>query len=699
MRLFRNESGFALPLALLVMVTTSAILVTAITTTSSTGRTANLGKTALSAQALAEAGLANGVSILAKPGQNTNTQALFPSTEATALSYTMENGTAKLWGVYNTTTNVWTLYSKGILPNPTGAAPVTKSLSRTAQVNGIAAGATVPEWSRFIHDDAGTCFTINTVTIPGAVASRGPMCLRNGGNVAVNSTGAATTVGVGTTLTTEGPDTTSPARTAPSGGYVTGTGWSNALYNYLSTTDTLRTTDSIPCCNVLSGNLDARGMFFSPVGNNIPATAIIRGIQVDIVRNASATSSLRDEDVYLLKAGVATGNDEANTGTWWGTADTTVTYGGSSDLWGTTWTPAQINANNFGVRLRVRNAHGSLARTASINRIRVTVTYSSVPAAAIGSAGAPIERADIGSTCKMNNGTAGACNSGTGVYATTIAGAPPALVKPQIDLDWWWRNAKPGPMHPCTEPGNTFPNGFDTNAASRVGLPFAPDNSVNTSAEITPMNASYTCQVKENGVLVGEISWNNATHVLKVMGTIYVDGDIRFDDNGQIVHYQGRAIIYASDDIEFDERVCAGGSGMTNCAATPATMSAWTPSTDLLTILAGDLSTSQPCCPTLENAEFDHSTQGTNSAQGDDPAAPGAFQGIVYAKGNCQIHEFFKISGPVICNRITIDDGLEPGVFPTFSAFPALGSLVDGSIYLNPDNTGQFSMTLGPQTG
>ena len=209
MRLFRNESGFALPLALLVMVTTSAILVTAITTTSSTGRTANLGKTAVSAQALAEAGLANGVSILAKPGQNTNTQALFPSTEATALSYTMENGTAKLWGVYNTTTNVWTLYAKGIASEPDRRRAGHEDLSRTAQVLGIAAGATVPEWSRFIHDDASTCFTIDTVTIPGAVASRGPMCLRHGGNVAVNSTGAATTVGVGTTLTAEGPDVAS----------------------------------------------------------------------------------------------------------------------------------------------------------------------------------------------------------------------------------------------------------------------------------------------------------------------------------------------------------------------------------------------------------------------------------------------------------------------------------------------------------
>jgi hypothetical protein len=210
------------------------------------------------------------------------------------------------------------------------------------------------------------------------------------------------------------------------------------------------------------------------------------------------------------------------------------------------------------------------------------------------------------------------------------------------------------------------------------------------------MNASYTCQVVENGVLMGEISWNNATHVLKVYGTIYIDGDIRFDDNGQIVHYQGRAIIYSSDDTEFDERVCAGGTGMTNCAASAATMAAWNPSTDLLTILAGNKDPAQP--GGLENAEFDHSTQGTNSAQGDDPAAPGAFQGIVYAAGNCQIHELFMLSGPVICNRITIDKGAET-VFPTLQAFPPLGSLVDGSIYLNPNNAATFQMVVGPQTG
>ncbi len=468
---------------------------------------------------------------------------------------------------------------------------------------------------------------------------------------------------------------------------VANVGWSGATAAFLTTSDSSYATYSMTG-NSVSGTLDVKGQFNSPVANNIPATAIIRGIQVEIVRKASGTS-VDDEDVLLMKAGSTTGITDHASGTDWGTSDGTVTYGSATDLWGTTWTAADINNANFGVRLRA-GVRTNSTRVASYNRVRITVWYTSDPTAAIGSAASPIVRADIGGTCKLNAGTAGSpCTSAHRVYASTITNAPPPLVKPQIDLDWWWQNAKPGPKHPCTEPGNTFPNGFDNDSATTT----APNNSIGGSAEITPMNSSYTCQVKENGVLVGEISWNNSTHVLKVLGTIYIDGDMRFDDNGQIVHYQGRAIIYASDDIEFDERVCAGGSGMTNCAASAATMSAWNPSTDLLTILAGNKDTNQPVLengpPVVyqQNAEFDHSTQGNNSSQGDDPAQPGAFQGIVYAKGNCQVHEFFKLSGPVICNQIQINDGIETGTFPTFSAFPPLGSLVDGQIYLNPDNT------------
>ena len=170
------------------------------------------------------------------------------------------------------------------------------------------------------------------------------MCLKNGGNVAVNATGAPTTVGVGGTLTVEGPNVASAWRTAPTVAHV---GWTNATSAFLATTDANRTTRSLTT-NTQSGNLDTTGFF---VGANIPATAIIRGIQVEIVRRADNTL-VDDESVRLLKAGVVVGDEQAS-GTDWPTTDGTVTYDGSTNaLWGTTWTPAQINASNFGVRLR-----------------------------------------------------------------------------------------------------------------------------------------------------------------------------------------------------------------------------------------------------------------------------------------------------------------------------------------------------------
>lgn len=41
------------------------------------------------------------------------------------------------------------------------------------------------------------------------------------------------------------------------------------------------------------------------------------------------------------------GTNKAVTGTTWGTTFSTVTYGGTNDLWGTTWTPSDINSANF----------------------------------------------------------------------------------------------------------------------------------------------------------------------------------------------------------------------------------------------------------------------------------------------------------------------------------------------------------------
>ena len=88
---------------------------------------------------------------------------------------------------------------------------------------------------------------------------------------------------------------------------------------------------------------------------------------------------------------------------------------------------------------------------------------------------------------------------------------------------------------------------------------------------MAPKISSYTCQVVENGVLQGELSWNYTTHVMTIYGTAFVDGDFRFDDDGEVVHYFGRANIMSGGNDEIDEVVCAGGSGTTlatSCLAT-----------------------------------------------------------------------------------------------------------------------------------
>lgn len=103
----------------------------------------------------------------------------------------------------------------------------------------------------------------------------------------------------------------------------------------------------------------------------IPLDAAVVGIQVDIERKGSVLSGTQDASVRLFKAGVAVGDDLAAGGSW-PSSDAVATYGGASSLWGTTWTPADINASGFGVAI---SATALLGVTVSVDQITVTVTY------------------------------------------------------------------------------------------------------------------------------------------------------------------------------------------------------------------------------------------------------------------------------------------------------------------------------------
>lgn len=650
----RSELGMALPLAVLVMATTGALLVTVVEYSSSSGRTAQISKGRVSAQALAEAGIANALSVL-NNAVDPKTASLLPSNPKTVVQ--MEGGTATYWGAYNSTTYLWTITSVGSVPNPTGGAPLTRTLTRAAQVHGLNSGASVGAWNRMYHDNTTTCLTIEDVTIPSPIASRGDMCLVGSGKV----TGATTTVEVGDDVRMTQNTTMQVNRSAGAGA---GTYWSNA-------------GSIVGCCGSKasysvagygqSTNLDATSFGFS-----IPTTATIVGIYAQIVRSASSSSSLDDEDVYLLKAGAASGSDKFNTNDY-ATYDTTEDYGGSSDLWGTTWTPAQINASNFGLRLKVDNDNGS-SRTAYIDHMQITVYYRPEPTTSIGVSGTNVLQAHVAGDCTFGGQAAHTpCTAVDKVYAGTITTSPSGLSKPQIDMAYWYTNAKPGPQQSCTTTVGTPPV-FDNDSTSNKSLPVN-----DTWSEVTPTNRSYTCQVKDaQNNMLGELSWNYTTHELTIFGTIFLDGDFRFDDNGQVVHYLGRGIIYAARDIEFDELVCAGGTGTASCVTQVGGMSNWDPSVNMMTVLAGG------------DAEFD---------QGSGQVTPSGLQGIVYAVDDCTIWQNFHLSGPVICDELKLLYDPQGEGWPTYYTWPPLGSLVEGQAYGSPNNAADYVVTAGDQLG
>jgi hypothetical protein len=115
---------------------------------------------------------------------------------------------------------------------------------------------------------------------------------------------------------------------------------------------------------------------------SIPLAVTICGIEVQIDRKATGLSLfavVKDYRLHIVKGGtIISGTNRASGSGWTGT-ETTATYGGSSDTWGTTWTPADINNANFGVALSTEIS-GLLGvfLSADIDNVRITVYYQHI---------------------------------------------------------------------------------------------------------------------------------------------------------------------------------------------------------------------------------------------------------------------------------------------------------------------------------
>lgn len=120
--------------------------------------------------------------------------------------------------------------------------------------------------------------------------------------------------------------------------------------------------------------------------SNIPNDATIEGIKIYIDRYNSFTGDgtviITDNAIYLTKNGTDTVGNNKSVGTVWPSTDTDTyaTYGGVSDLWGTTWTASEINNDNFGVMIgptiEFVGLTGENGSSANVDHVYIEITYA-----------------------------------------------------------------------------------------------------------------------------------------------------------------------------------------------------------------------------------------------------------------------------------------------------------------------------------
>jgi hypothetical protein len=152
-----------------------------------------------------------------------------------------------------------------------------------------------------------------------------------------------------------------------SGGHSVGSGYTKAI-DFAFTTPDPEATEARSA--VVAYKLSPLAESTGTVTVAITPAQSLYGFQV-VLKPATipATTSVVDNSVSLVIAGVAVGDDKAAGGTW-PTARTQKVYGGSSDKWGNALTPAIVNASGFGVAISATVGTDSQAE---IDTVQITV--------------------------------------------------------------------------------------------------------------------------------------------------------------------------------------------------------------------------------------------------------------------------------------------------------------------------------------
>lgn len=117
----------------------------------------------------------------------------------------------------------------------------------------------------------------------------------------------------------------------------------------------------------------------SAFGFAVPSDAVITGVKLDMYRE-EVSGAISNSLLYLIDhTGATIGNTKHATNQAWSGLEE-VSYGGSSDLWGATLTPAIVNHSNFGAWMTIGASGASSAR---VYWYKITVYYIIPPTTTI----------------------------------------------------------------------------------------------------------------------------------------------------------------------------------------------------------------------------------------------------------------------------------------------------------------------------
>lgn len=146
------------------------------------------------------------------------------------------------------------------------------------------------------------------------------------------------------------------------------TAWTNPS-NITASDNSYATLNSQPATNT-------RYLKATNCGFSVPNGAVVTGILVEFERQAiCAAGCTRDSRIRIVKGGVIGSTDRSAAALWpFAGVDEFSAFGSSTDLWGETWSPSDINDSGFGVVLSaIGESSGASSR---VDSVRITVSYT-----------------------------------------------------------------------------------------------------------------------------------------------------------------------------------------------------------------------------------------------------------------------------------------------------------------------------------